>query len=76
MVAEGNFYVAETVIRRELRSNFGKALIKCPTESEEYAKCVDARQVNRTMERDCCAAERKALKKCVDKQTKPHGASA
>ncbi|CUG23490.1 Hypothetical protein, putative [Bodo saltans] len=71
MVVEGNFYVAETVIRRELKSKFGQALTKCPTESATYAKCIDARQVNRTMERGCCDEERKALRKCVDKHTKP-----
>jgi hypothetical protein len=71
MVAEGNFYVAETVIRRELKSKFGKGLTKCPAESEAYAKCIDARQVNRTMQRGCCESERKALRSCVDRHTKP-----
>lgn len=70
MVAEGNFYVAEAVTRRQLKSKFGQAVLKCPQEGEAYAKCIDMRQVNRSMEHGCCDAERKALRKCVDKHCK------
>lgn len=66
MVAEGNFYVSEVVMRRELRSNFAKAMTHCKEQSAAYAKCVDAAQVNRNLNRDVCAPERLELRKCVD----------
>mmetsp|Transcript_71504 Transcript_71504/g.83180 ORF Transcript_71504/g.83180 Transcript_71504/m.83180 type:complete len:81 (-) Transcript_71504:101-343(-) len=66
MVAEGNFYISEVTVRLPLRSKVAEAMKKCRAESEMYAKCVDAGQVNRTLLRDCCLEERIALRKCTD----------
>ncbi|GET86288.1 hypothetical protein LtaPh_0903800 [Leishmania tarentolae] len=64
---EGNFYVSDVVIDRELTSKYGMAYRKCPNESKRYGQCVEAGQINRNLQRDSCAAERHALRACVAK---------
>lgn len=64
---EGNFYVSEVVIRNELKSNFAKCTLQCPTEMKSYAKCVESLHVNKALKKDVCKAEREALRSCTDR---------
>ncbi|KAG5506577.1 hypothetical protein JIQ42_06829 [Leishmania sp. Namibia] len=71
---EGNFYVSDVVIDRELKSKYGMAYIKCPNEAKRYGQCVEAGQINRTLQRDSCAKERQALRACVSKHLRSSAA--
>lgn len=64
---EGNFYISDVVIDRELKSKYGKAYIQCPNEAKRYGQCVEAGQINRNLQRNSCVEERKALRACVSK---------
>ncbi|KAG5485473.1 hypothetical protein LSCM1_07557 [Leishmania martiniquensis] len=64
---EGNFYVSDVVIDRELKSKYGMAYAKCPNETKRYGQCVEAGQINRNLQRDSCAKERHALRACVSR---------
>jgi hypothetical protein len=63
---EGNFYVSETSIDRELKSKLGHAYMKCPQEAKEYGKCVEGFQINKDLRKDVCAQQRNELRRCVD----------
>lgn len=63
---EGNFYISEIAVRRELKSKFGKSVLQCPDEMKEYAKCVETAHVNKNLSKGVCAKERAALMKCTD----------
>ncbi|KPI83147.1 hypothetical protein ABL78_7825 [Leptomonas seymouri] len=62
---EGNFYISDVVIDRELKSKYGKAYIKCPKEAKRYGECIEAGQINRNLQRGSCLEERRALRACV-----------
>jgi NADH dehydrogenase [ubiquinone] 1 alpha subcomplex assembly factor 8 len=64
---EGNFYISDVVIDRELKSKFGKAYIKCPNEAKRYGECIEAGQINRSLQRNSCLEERRALRACASK---------
>ncbi|KAF8277646.1 hypothetical protein TcBrA4_0109140 [Trypanosoma cruzi] len=63
---EGNFYVSGSVIKRELRSNYGKNYAKCHEEAVAYGRCIEAGQINRNLTQGLCHEERQALRACVD----------
>ncbi|KAL7700630.1 hypothetical protein N2W54_005344 [Lotmaria passim] len=64
---EGNFYVSDVVIDRELKSKYGRAYVKCPNEAKRYGQCIEAGQINRNLQRNSCIEERLALRACVSK---------
>lgn len=63
---EGNFYISEIAVRRELKSNFGKSCLQCPKEMEHYAKCIEAAHINKNLAKGVCGKERKALMECTN----------
>ncbi|RNF22803.1 uncharacterized protein Tco025E_03118 [Trypanosoma conorhini] len=65
---EGNFYISGSVIKRELRSNYGRLYAKCREEAAAYGRCIEAGQVNRNLAQGLCGEERRALRACVDAQ--------
>lgn len=73
---EGNFYVADVVIDRELKSKYGIAYLQCPNEAKRYGQCVEAGQINRNLQRNSCLEERRALRACVTKHLRDGSASA
>ncbi|KAG5510542.1 hypothetical protein JKF63_06839 [Porcisia hertigi] len=73
---EGNFYVSDIVIDRELKSKYGIAYRKCPMESKNYGQCVEACQINRNLQRNSCAKERHALRACISKHLRDSSAGS
>ena len=69
-MAEGNFYVSNTVMKKPLRSSLGAAYLDCRGEAREYAKCVEKYHANKEMKKDVCLEERTLLDQCVDKKRK------
>ena len=63
---EGNFYVSETAITRELASRLGHAFTKCAAEAKDYGKCVEGFQINKELKKDACQQQRLALRACAD----------
>lgn len=70
---EGNFYISDTVVDRELRSKYGRAYEKCGPEAKAYGTCVESGHINHDLERNSCVEERRALRQCVDKHLKQMG---
>lgn len=70
---EGNFYISDVVIDRELESKYGQAYQQCRTESRAYGSCIEAGQINRNLSRDYCRELRIALRTCVDGNLKRMG---
>lgn len=73
---EGNFYISDVVIDREMKSKYGKAYLKCPNESKRYGVCIEGGQINRSLQRNTCAEERHALRTCVSKHLREEAAAS
>lgn len=67
---EGNFYVSPDAAGQPLRSQLGRAYIKCKVESAAYGKCIEAAHVNKSVKKNLCLAEREQLDACVRAQVK------
>ncbi|KAH9586374.1 hypothetical protein LSM04_008443 [Trypanosoma melophagium] len=63
---EGNFYISDTVIQRELQSRYGRCFTQCREEVNAYGRCVEAGQINRNLTQGLCSNERRALRACVE----------
>ncbi|KAK7198914.1 hypothetical protein NESM_000858200 [Novymonas esmeraldas] len=72
---EGNFYVSDVVVNRELKSKYGRAYLQCPNESRQYGQCIEAGQINRSLQRGSCAEERRALRACVSRHLRSNTAA-
>ncbi|KPA77520.1 hypothetical protein ABB37_06903 [Leptomonas pyrrhocoris] len=73
---EGNFYVSDVVVDRELKSKYGKAYLKCPQEAKRYGECIEAGQINRNLQRNSCVEERHTLHACVSKYLRAGAAAS
>ena len=65
---EGNFYIAERLVRRKNKSRLDEVIRSCNAESLAYGRCIEVHQVNKTVKIAACLAERDVLDQCLDKE--------